>query len=150
MTYSTNWSRFVIRYALAVVAVAVFIYVMQKFLNYNMRSSGATLVPIILVSMMEGTAYAKAERALPKGAWAWQQSVLFGLVGMGVTMGCSAIFMSALPGMLGYFLTPVGFSALSIVTGVMMVFFVLGARFSFWMGARNELKAQARNAGHQE
>ena len=144
MTYSVNWSRYVLRYALILIGISVILYVAARFLQFNLRSSGATVVPIILVTMLEGVAYARAEGEVPRGRWAWQQSLWFGLVGLGVSMAFAAFYMSAFPGGLGLYLTPVGFAALSTVTVLMAVFFILGARLFFWMGARNELKRKGR------
>ncbi|WP_299847080.1 ABZJ_00895 family protein [uncultured Roseovarius sp.] len=144
MSYSVKWSRFVMRYALILIGISLLLYLAGKFFNFNLRSSGATVVPIILVTMLEGVDFAKAQGETPKGSWAWQQSALFGFVGLGITMAFAAFFMSAFPGGLGQFLTPVGFAALSTITVIMAVFFVVGARLFFWMGARNELKRQSR------
>lgn len=144
MTYKVNWSRFVMRYALIVIGISLVLYVAGRYFNFNLRSSGATVIPIIVVSTLEGAAFARAEGTLPKGSWAWQISALFGLVGLGISMAFAAFFMSAFPGGLGYFLSPVGFAALSTITVLMGVFFILGARLFFWMGARNELKRETR------
>ncbi len=142
MTYTTNWSRFVMRYSLILIGIALVIFVVRELLDYNLRSTGATVIPILLTTMLEGTDYAKAEKDVPKGQWAWTQSLLFGLVGLGVTMGFSAFFMASMPGGTGILLTPVGFMAVSAMTLVMAVSFILGARLFFWMGARNMLKTQ--------
>ena len=103
------------------------------------------MVPIVLVTMLEGIEYARLQKEAPKGNWAWQRSALFGVVGLGVTIAFAAFFMSAFPGGLGYYLTPVGFEKMTLVTAIMAVFFVVGARLFFWMGARNELKRQNRD-----
>lgn len=145
MTYKTNWSRFVMRYAIVLIGVSVLIYVVRLFLNHDLNSSGATVAPIILTAMLEGRDYVRAEGEAPKGAAAWQQSLMFGLVGIAVTMGFSAFFMAAIGGPLGALLTPVGFATLTMMTGLMTVIFILGARLFFHMGARNELKLQERN-----
>ena len=144
MTYKVNWSRFVLRYALILIGISLVLYLAGRLFHFNLRSSGATVVPIIVVSMLEGAGYAKAEGDMPRGSWAWQTSALFGLVGLGVSMAFAAFYMSAFPRGLGHFLTPVGFGALSTITVLMAAFFVLGARLFFWMGARNELKRQTR------
>lgn len=144
MTYKVNWSRFVIRYALIVIGISLTLYLAGRYFNFNLRSSGATVIPLVVAVILEGADYARAERDLPKGNWAWQISALFGLVGMGISMAFAAFFMSAFPGGLGHYLTPVGFAALSTVTVLMGVLFVLGARLFFWLGARNELKRETR------
>ncbi len=145
MRYTTNWSRFVMRYALIVIGISLVLYVAGRFFHFNLRSSGATVVPIILTSMLEGVAFARAEGGMPKGGWAWQRSALFGVVGLGVTMAFAAFYLTAFSGGLGLFLAPVGFAALSTMTVLMAVFFIGGARLFFWMGARNELKRKSRS-----
>ncbi|MEO3417047.1 ABZJ_00895 family protein [Roseovarius sp. CAU 1744] len=144
MSYKVNWSRFVMRYALIVIGISLVLYLAGRLFHFNLRSSGATVIPIIVVSMLEGAGFARAEGRIPQGIWAWQTSALFGLVGLGVSMAFAAFYMSAFTGGLGVFLTPVGFGMLSMVTVMMAVFFVLGARLFFWMGARNELKRKRR------
>ncbi len=144
MTYTTNWSRFVMRYALIMIGIAVVLFAVRKLLDYNLSSSGATMIPIIITTMLEGTEYAKAEKEMPKGRWAWSQSFLFGLFGLGVTMGFSAFFLSAMSKDMSILLTPVGFAVFSGLTVFMAVLFILGSRLFFGMGARNELKAQNR------
>ena len=113
-------------------------------LDHNLNSSGATVAPLILTAMLEGRDFARAEGRTPSGSWAWQQSLMFALVGVAVSMGAAAFFMGAMGGSLGVLLTPVGFASLTMMTGLMTVIFILGARLFFHMGARNELKVQAR------
>lgn len=144
MRYSVNWSRFVLRYALVLMCISLLLFVVAWFFHYSLRSSAATLVPIMLVAMLEGAEYARAEGAMPKGGWAWRQSILFALVGCGVTMAFAAFFMVAFPGGMGLFLTPKGFASLSAITVLMIVAILLGTRLFFWLGARSELKNQRR------
>ena len=143
MNYSVRWSRFVRRYALIVIGIALVLYLAGRFFNFDLRSSGATVVPIVMACMLEGVDFAKSERDVPRGNWAWQQSLFFGLIGAAVSMAFAAFFMSAFQGGLGYYLAPVGFESLSSVTALMVVFFIVGARLFFWMGARSEMKRQA-------
>ena len=140
MTYATNWSRFVLRYSLVIIGIALILYVAGRYFSYSLRSSGATVIPIVVATMMEGVRFARVEKALPAGNRAWKQSALFGLVGVGITMAFAAFFMSAFSGGLGLFLAPIGFEKLNFVTVLMIAFFVLAARLCFWLGARNELR----------
>lgn len=145
MTYQTDWMVFIRRYLIVLVCVAVVIYAVRVLFGHNLNSSGATVVPIIMASMLEGRDFARAEGRTPSGMWAWQKSLMFGLIGIAISMGAAAFFMGAMGGSLGALLTPAGFTVLSIMTGVMAVIFVLGARLFFYMGARSEVKVQERS-----
>lgn len=145
MTYKTDWFRFVRRYILVLIGVSLLIYLVRTLVGHNLGSSGATVAPIILAAMLEGRDFARAEGTTPSGSWAWQQSLLFGLVGVAVSMGFAGFAMGAIGGSMGILLTPVGFSTLTLMTGLMTVIFILGARLFFFMGARSELKVQERN-----
>ena len=145
MTYKTDWTIFIRRYLIAVIGVSLLILGAQQLFDHNLNSSGATVVPIILASMLEGRDFARSEGRAPSGGWAWQQSLAFGLIGVAVSMGISAFFMGAVGGSLGELLTPIGFASFTMVTGLMTIIFILGARLFFHMGAHSELKMRKRD-----
>ena len=142
MTYRTDWTAYIRRYLIVLVGVSLLIWAVRAGIGHNLNSSGATVVPVILASMLEGRDFARAEGRVPSGSWAWQQAMWFGLIGVAISMGAAAFFMGAMGGSLGYLLTPVGFASLSMMTGLMTIIFILGARLFFFMGARSELKAR--------
>ena len=145
------YKRYVVVAALTMIAIAALSFALEIFADISI-GQGANVAAAIVPAMDAGQAYAKRWEKRPENGYAWKVSAVFVVLSFVVSMVLAAILLFA-TGTMGAFmamLQSVGIVVIAIIAVVVFVIYWLVSRFFFGLGAKSQIKAEARLAAKKE
>ncbi|MGH1415984.1 MAG: ABZJ_00895 family protein [Pelagimonas sp.] len=142
---SINLIRYTVIYVLAITGLMAISFALQVFTNIEMPTGVSTVLPVMMAAMLEGQRYARETKQPIEPNDAWKAALAATGVVIVVSILLVAVFFVFVPGFAGLF-AALGSVGLLIVLTISLVIVLLANRFALTMGAKNELKAQAKRS----
>ncbi len=143
---SINLTRYTVIYVLAIAILMAISIALETFTSIEMPTGVSTVLPVMMAAMLEGQRHARETKQPLESSDAWKSALAATGIVIVVSILLVAAFFVLVPGFAGLF-AALGSVALVILVAISLIVVLLTNRFALTMGAKNELKAQAkRNA----
>ncbi|MCR9126294.1 MAG: ABZJ_00895 family protein [Rhodobacteraceae bacterium] len=139
MTYRIGIWRFCAWFIGLSIGLPLLFEALRSFAGLDLASSGASILPMMIASMQEGSAFARTERRRPGNAEAWRFAVSLTALGAGLTVVTATASVLLVPSAMAL-AAGMSVGAVAMIAGVVIVLYLGLARIFFGLGARSRMK----------